>query len=231
MTMRENILDIHGVGVEYKEHLAVCPKHDSREMGLNMAAYFESGKGIRFPIDQVASILDHVFYDQGKKLGDYPTCIDAAVGTALESVLDANSKSVAKLAGVTIDMPEAGDKLRAVIIACESLTCPPEYEKIVGIDQQDEGDVRLRVDFETNPASQVQEALMTCIIEDDLCGGVEWVVCVQTYAKADGGGIEWGEPSIVISDHDDMTKEDREFTVRTTPQLRAAIPHFNKEVQ
>lgn len=60
---------------------------------------------------------------------------------------------------------------------------PTEYER---------GD--LRDDFETNPASDVTEILITLTATDDLCGGCDIQHVIQPYTVTDGGVIQWGEP-------------------------------------
>lgn len=230
MTAREHIAEIHTTSREFKEHLWV--HHKSRDIIPQMMIAFDDGKRYTFPIGMVSSIMDKVFYDKGKKINNWSTSMEAALHLGLQAMLGQTTKQVpASLLGKGGERPPAGAKIRHIFIACESYLCPPDYEASVGLEGQDEGDRRLMDDFNNNPLSRVQEALMTFVIEDDLCGGVEWAGAIQTYKLDDGGVFVWGEPDYIISDGDGYGKEDVVQATKNNAPLRAAIPYFHQEVK
>lgn len=48
-------------------------------------------------------------------------------------------------------------------------------------------------EFAENPGAQEQEAIVAVVIEDDLCGGWNTALVMQSYTRTEGGGMEWGE--------------------------------------
>ena len=235
MTIREHALDVHGQSVFFKEHVWTCPHHETQELGFQAAAFFESGKRVSLPVSKVAQMLDVLFYDRKVKINNWPTSLDAALHLTLQAALGLHKGPVPRAMQPIPDEPgdeppTSGDKLRAIIIAAETYMCPPEYEEAIGIQDQDEGDERLRTDFETNPDSKIFETLMTFIVEDDLCGGTEWAGVIQPYRRVEGGGLEWDKPQLIISDNTKAPAATIEHTVKTNAQLRATMPYFNIEI-
>lgn len=230
MTAREHIDEIHNTSREFKEHL--WTNHKLRDIVPQAMIAFDDGERYTFPIGMVSSIMDKLFYDKGKTINDWPTSIEASLHLGLQAMLGQTTKEVpASLLGPGGKRPPVGAKIRHVFVTCESYVCPPEYEPIVGLDGQDEGDRRLMDDFNNNPESRVEEALMTFVIEDDLCGGVEWAGAIQTFRLDDGGVFVWDDPQYIISDNDAYDKKDvAEATKRNAP-VRASIPYFNQEVK
>lgn len=230
MTAREHIDDIHASARKFKEDQWYQSK--KRDINVQCAAFFDDGNRYFFPIDMVASLLDQLYYEKGKRINNWPTALEASLHLGMQAMLGLTSKQApAVLFGSQNTRPKPGTKLRAVFVTCESFICPPDYEAEIGVEDQEDGDRRLADDFANNPNSRIQETLMTFVIEDDLCGGVEWAGAIQQFHFDDGGVIAWDDPSYVISDTEDLEPEWLEAAKARNIPLRAIIPYFHQEVQ
>jgi hypothetical protein len=230
--MRENIGQIQQGSRWFKEH--TWKDIGERDMPIAAVAYFANAQPMQLPLHDLAGMLQENVYDKGKKVGEWATSLDAAIHTVLGAVVN---EGVCKNSHGTLSAhPDIRlgprDRLMAVIIAAEVYTCPPGYgDEVLGVrDQADmEGGEKLQKDFETNPASEVVETLMTFVIEDDRCGGVDWCFATQSYTLDDGGVIVWDNLLVASSDEEGLTRDERQRAVDFHPALRASIPYFNTE--
>ena len=96
----------------------------------------------------------------------------------------------------------SGDRLMGVIThtdaRCRVFSGPEADERAAalkaGKDSHNPGD--LHTDFETNPATDVTEVLLTHLFEADLVGGVKMTRVLQNYRLAEGGKLAWETPSM-----------------------------------